>query len=233
MMVQKALSTLSVHPAIANRGPGLLYRNLYAILFGPMFATGWEQSLAREESRSSKNVVCKTNGDSLKRLKAFFEGKKARGKSGTAMSLAFINPGCNVESFDHRMLLLWLGGPSAPRLFKLDAMKRSGVADLTAEQTTWPAALIELSEQETEALWAAIQVFVSDKQHKGDWSKEKQEAWDTIVSRPGVTPFAEHLALKGAQTFCAVTNDEELTVSLQNGLVERLKMITAQLEAMK
>lgn len=69
-----------------------------------------------------------------------------------------------------------------------------------------------------------------------DWDREKAAAWDVLVSRPGssLVSFGSRIELKGPQMFCAVTNEEEgLMVDLKNGLVERLKAITLQLDSMK
>jgi hypothetical protein len=233
MMIDKSIHTLSTHKALGHRGLAILYRNLFAILFGPMFAQSWETTILREEQKSTKDMFRRTNVESLKRMKVFFQGKKARAKSGSCLSLAIINPSSKIESFEHRMLLIWLGAPTAPRLFKLDGMKRDGILGLTKEQTSWPAALTELPNEGAD-LWAALQVFITDSNPKVDWDRSKQHAWDVIVSRPsGSMPFASRIELKGPQTFCVVTNDEEgLAVDLKNGLVERLKAISMQLESM-
>lgn len=232
-MIDKSLVTLSTHKQLAHRGLAMIYRNLFGILFGSMFSQSWENTIMREESKSTPVMFARTNVESRKRLKYFFESKKVRAKSGSAMALALINPSSKTESFEHRMLLIWLGGPTAPRLFKVDGMKRSGVTGLTTEQTTWQPAMTEV-EDDGKAIWAALQVLAPEKAPRADFDAEKQAAWDTLVSRPtGTRPFASALGLQGKQTFCVVTNDEEgLAVDIKNGLVERLKAITMQLEAM-
>lgn len=232
MMIEKSIHTLSTHKALAHRGLSILYRNLFAILFGSMFSASWENTIQREEQKSTPVMFARTNVESRKRMKVFFEGKKTRAKSGSCLALAVLNPTSRTESFEHRMLLIWLGGPTAPRLFKIDGMKRSGITGLTTEQTSWPAAVTELTDNGV-ALHAALQVLAPETKPRADWNAEKQAAWDTIIARPGSTPFASKIELKGTQTYCVVTNDEEgLAVDLKNGLVERLKAITMQLESM-
>jgi hypothetical protein len=153
--------------------------------------------------------------------------------------LALLNPTCRTESFEHRMVLIWLGGgtPAGARLFKIDGMKRSGVRGLTSEQTTWPVMLTEVPNQGAE-LWQALQTFVTPGPPKAEFNAQKQAAWDTIIAQQVPNsrsiPFAKNLELKGQQVFVALTQDEEgLQVDLKNGLVERLKAISMQLEAMQ
>ena len=72
---------------------------------------------------------------------------------------------------------------------------------------------------------------------QSDWTREKADAFDIIISQHGPDsrsiPFASALSLKGPQTFCCVTQDEEgLAIDLKNGFVERLKAIQFQLDAM-
>jgi hypothetical protein len=193
-----------------------------------------ENTVSRGEQTNGKHMHARINVESLKRMKHFFESPKVRKVSGAALVVAIINPSYNKESFEHRLTLLWLGGPTAPRLFKIDGVKRSGVTGFTTEQTSWPVAMTEVPNQGAD-LWAALQTFITPQNVKSEWTKEKAAAWDVIVAQPtGSTPFASAISLQGPQTFCAVTNDEEnLAVDLKNGLVERLKAITMQLDAMQ
>lgn len=234
MMIQKSVSTLSAHKQLAHRGLLILLRNLYGIIFGPMFSQSWENTISRAEQTNGKHMHARINVESLKRMKHFFESPKVRKVSGAALACAIINPSYNKESFEHRLTLIWFGGPGPhARLYKLDGVKRTGVTGFSTEQTTWPLALTEVPRQGAD-LWTALQTFIQPQNVKSEWTKEKAAAWDTIVSQPtGSTPFASGIALQGPQTFCAVTNDEEnLAVDLKNGLVERLKAITMQLDAM-
>jgi len=122
MMIEKSLSTLGNHPAIQARGPLMLQRNLYGILFGSVFSQSWENQLVRDEQRSSKLSQQKLNEASLKRVEFFFKNKKHRTTSGAALALALLNQSCKGESFEHRWTLIWIGG----RVFKIDGMKRDG-----------------------------------------------------------------------------------------------------------
>jgi len=236
MMVEKSVATLVSHPAIAARGPDMLLRNLNGILFGPMMSQSWENQISREEGKNTKISFQKTNEASAKRVAQFFTSKKVRATSGNALLLALLNPTCRSESFEHRMVLLWLGG----RLFKVDGVKRSGVLGRTTEQTTWPVAVSELPEQGA-PFYAALQKFVPQGNPKGEWDAEKAAAWDAIVVQHGAhaarsQPFASQLDLKskGPHMFVCLTQDEQgLQVDLKNGLVERLKAISLQLDAMK
>lgn len=268
LMIDKSLSMLASHKAISSRGVGMLLRNLYGILFGPMFSQSWENQLTREEQKSGRIGMAKTNETSLKRLAHFFTNKKVRAKSGASLALALCNPTAQRESFEHRLTLIWLGAAGSSRLFKIDGMKRSGILGLTTAQTSWPVICTEVSDPS--ALWAALQSFIprAGANPKEEWSKEKAAAWDAIVAQEPVsaanpaaaaadaaaaTPaaassssaaalpsipsrnvaFGSRLDLKGPQSIVAVTNDEEgLAVDLKNGLVERLKAISLQLDAM-
>ena len=190
----------------------------------------------REEQKNTKVSFQRINETSLKRMATFFTSKKVRAKSGSSIALALINPTAKTESFEHRLTFVWLGGATNPRLFKIDGMKRSGVLGLTTEQTTWPVLCTECPSQGAD-IWAALQTFITAGNPKADWDKEKQNAWDVIIAQHGANsksiPFASRIDLKGPQIFCCVTNDEEgLQVDLKNGLVERLKAISQQLEAM-
>ena len=113
----------------------------------------------------------------------------------------------------------------------------AGILGLTKEVTSWPVALSELPEQGKPFL-AALQTFVTPGNPKADWTSDKQRAWDVIVQQHGPnarsTPFASRIELKGAQTFCLSSSEEEgLAVDLKNGLAERLKAISMQLAAMQ
>lgn len=269
LMIDKSLTMLGSHKAISSRGVGMLLRNLYGILFGPMFSQSWENQLSREEQKSGKIGMQKTNESSLKRIAHFLSNKKSR-KSGASLALALINPSSQRESFEHRCTLIWLGSTAATaRLFKIDGMKRSGILGFTTAQTTWPVICSEVSDPA--ALLSALQTFIPKSNPKEEWSKEKSLAWDVIVAQEpavtgaaagaaaaadsdasaaaasssasaapssAVTPsrnvsFGSRLDLKGAQSIVCVTNDEEgLAVDLKNGLVERLKAISMQLDAM-